>query len=280
MPITADKRGFVAGKYGVELDGIMAGWVFSAEGGHATSDVISEKMGPDHVIKKHIGGVKYEQIEFNAGTGLNKSFYEWIKSTFDGKYVTSDGSIRTADSNYSLISTLDFHRALISEVGFPELDAASKDAGKMTVKLMPEYATFTVGGGGKVNTSVKASLTKWMASNFRLQIAGLDCTKVSKIEALTARLTASQNLIGADRLLEIQPISFEIPDLRVTQPRQDRVRGGRLALRHRILLQFASQLLSSASGCPRWASGISKRPVPQPRSSSRPGRSKYCSAKR
>ena len=36
MPITADKRGYVAGKYGIELDGIMAGWIWSAEGGHAT----------------------------------------------------------------------------------------------------------------------------------------------------------------------------------------------------------------------------------------------------
>ena len=50
MPITADKRGYVSGKYGIELDGIMAGWVSSVEGGHATSDVVSEKVGPDHVL--------------------------------------------------------------------------------------------------------------------------------------------------------------------------------------------------------------------------------------
>ena len=32
MPITADKRGYVAGKYGIELDGIMAGWIRSEPG--------------------------------------------------------------------------------------------------------------------------------------------------------------------------------------------------------------------------------------------------------
>jgi hypothetical protein len=46
-----------------ELDFSRAGgWISSVEGGHATADVVNEKVGPDHIVHKHIAGVKYEDI--------------------------------------------------------------------------------------------------------------------------------------------------------------------------------------------------------------------------
>ena len=48
--LTGDKaRGYTAGKYGLELDGQFAGWIYSAEGGDATSDVVLERLGPDNI---------------------------------------------------------------------------------------------------------------------------------------------------------------------------------------------------------------------------------------
>lgn len=44
------------------------GWIQSVDGGHATSDVVTEKVGPDHIVHKHIAGVKYEDITLVAGT--------------------------------------------------------------------------------------------------------------------------------------------------------------------------------------------------------------------
>src|SRR5438105_15652992 len=106
MPITSDKRGYVAGKYGVELDGIMAGWVWSAEGGHATSDVVLEKIGPDHIQKKHIAGVKYEDITISCGTGMSKGFYTWIQSSFLHNYQRKNGAIIGDDYNFHELSRL------------------------------------------------------------------------------------------------------------------------------------------------------------------------------
>ena len=82
MPITADKRGYVAGKYGIELDGIMAGWVGSVEGGHATSDVVVEKVGPDHIAAQaHRRREVRGHHRSTCGTGMSKGFYEWIKAS-------------------------------------------------------------------------------------------------------------------------------------------------------------------------------------------------------
>jgi len=222
MPITADKRGYVAGKYGIELDGIAAGWISSVEGGHATSDVVVEKLGPDHIHKKHLAGVKYEDISVQCGTGMSKGFYEWIKASFDHNYARKNGAIIAADYNYKEHSRLTFYNGLITEVGFPALDAASKDAAKMTIKFSPEYTreTTTTGGpsiAGKYPIQANVQ-KKWLPANFRLKIDGLDdpCARVTKIEALVVKQKVIENAVGEMRDFEKEPASVEIPNLVIT----------------------------------------------------------------
>jgi len=222
MPITADGRGYVAGKYGLDIGGSMAGWVWSAEGGHATSDVVSEKLGPDHTIRKHIAGVKYEDVSIQCGTGMSRKFYEWLNASFQHKYQRNDGAIIAADYNYKEHSRLTFFRGLITECGFPAMDAASKDACKMSIKISPESTkqTFTQGGGQAIAGPTDVKQKKWMPSNFRLSIDGLSdaCKKVNKIEALTLKQKVVENPVGELRSYEKEPASLEIPNLVITFP--------------------------------------------------------------
>ena len=127
-----DGQGRLAGNFGVELDYLMAGWTHVAGGGELTSNTITDAQAPDNIQKKHIAGVKYEDITINCGTGMSKNFYDWIQATLDRKYQRKDGAIVAADYNYKEYSRLDFYNALISEVGFPALDASSKDAASPT----------------------------------------------------------------------------------------------------------------------------------------------------
>lgn len=221
--LTSTKRGYVAGKYAVDLGGKMAGWLWSADGGHATSDVISEKLGPDHIVKKHIGPVKYEDITVTCGTGMSKEFYEWIKASFDHKYKRTDGAIIAADYDHKEHSRLTWHNALITEVGFPALDAASKDAAKMTMKFSPEYTRtqVTPGGGPAISGQIDAKIQKrWLPSNFRLRIDGLEnpCTRVNKIEALVVKQKVVENPVGELRDYEREPAVLETPNLVITFP--------------------------------------------------------------
>lgn len=225
MPITASKRGYVAGKYGLEIDGISAGWLWSAEGGHATSDVVTEKLGPDHIAKKHLGPLKYEDISLQCGTGMSKGFYEWIKTSFDHKYQRKNGAIIAADYDYNEHSRLTFYNALMTEVGFPALDAASKDAAKMTIKFKPEYTrtTTTTGGpsvaGGKFPIKPQVQ-KKWLPSNFRIRIDGLEdsCSRVNKIEAIVVKQKVIENPVGELRDYEAEPAVVEVPNLVITFP--------------------------------------------------------------
>src|SRR4051812_48730780 len=200
MPITSTKRAYVAGKYALELDSIEAGWGTAGEGGNASSHVVIEKIGPDHIQKKHIAGVKYEDITIQCGTGMSKGFYGWIKDSFDHKYSRKNGAVISCDYNYKEHSRLTFTNALITEIGFPALDAGSKDAAKMSIKVSPEYTRMTTStGGASVAGKYKndqAVQKKWLPSNFRLKIDGLDCTRVNKIEAITVKQKVIEHQVG------------------------------------------------------------------------------------
>jgi len=220
---TANGRGYVAGKYGLDLDGVMAGWVWSVEGGHATSDVVVEKLGMDHIQKKHIAGVKYEDISITCGTGMSKHLMEWIKATLDLKYMRKNGAIIAADYDHKEHSRLTFTNALITEFGMPALDAASKDAAKMTVKWKPEYTrqqnTPAGSQAGKFNIN-QAVQKKWLPANFVLKIDGLDmaCKRVNKIEALVVKQKVVEHAVGEERDYQQEPALVEYPNLVITFP--------------------------------------------------------------
>jgi phage tail-like protein len=213
----ADRRAYTAGKFALELDGVMAGWLHSVEGGHATSDVVNEKVGPDNLQKKHIDNVKYEDITLACGTGMSRAFYEWIRASIGHQNLRKNGAIITCDYNYKEISRMEWNGALITEVGFPALDAASKDAAKMTIKFNPEVTRMTVKPGGNVaGAFATKAQKKWLPSNFRLQIANLDCTRVNKIEAITVKQKVVENPVGEMRAYQKEPASVEAPNLVIT----------------------------------------------------------------
>ncbi|HEY3366575.1 MAG TPA: phage tail protein [Symbiobacteriaceae bacterium] len=226
LSLTLQATGFAANanprsvptNYGLELDGVFAGWLYSAEGGGATSDVVVDKLGPDHIARKHIAGVKYEDITVAVGPGMSTAFYQWIKDSFDHKATRKNGAIITAEHNGNVLSRTAFTNALITEVGFPALDAASKDAAKMTIKFAPEY-TRRVSATGKVaGISAKGDQKKWLPANFRLRIDGLDdaTSRVNSIEAIVVKQKVAENPVGEVRDFEVEPTKLEIPNLAFT----------------------------------------------------------------
>lgn len=143
MAITKNARAYTGGKYNLTFDGQTdAGWIKSVEGGNATADVVVEKMGADHIARKHLATVKYEDISFQCGTGMTTTFYDWINTAFN--HTSNDAGRRTGainhyDYDYNLLSALEFRNGLITEFGMPALDASSKDAALMTVKFAGDH---------------------------------------------------------------------------------------------------------------------------------------------
>ena len=222
MAITRNDRAFGISKYGIELQHTFAGFVKEATGGDATADVVVEKLGSDHLTKKHLGPLKYEEVSFKCGTGMSKELYKWIDTGFNQTSHSrgrEDGALIFADYDNMEVSRLTWTFGLITELGMPALDASSKDSAMMSIKFMPETTRKTWGGGGKLVVPADAAKQKkWLPSNFRLRIDGCEagCAKVNKIEALTIKQKVTENAIGEQRDYQKEPTSVEIPNLVIT----------------------------------------------------------------
>jgi tail tube protein gp19 len=216
--LAADRRSFVSGRFALELDGVAA-LVQSVEGGDAHADVVEEPPGDDCFARKHLANVKYEDITITCGTGMTSDFYAWLQSFFGCEPTRKDGAIVALDFKSTERSRRTFTQALLTEIGFPACDGASKDSSLMTVKWSPEVTRRVKGSGKAVSPCGGAKVQKrWLPANFRLTIDGLDCTKVNKVDAFTVRRKLLESPVGDQRDFGREPGTVEVPNLVVTLP--------------------------------------------------------------
>ncbi len=184
-PILSDRRAYVAGKYGLEIDGAMAGWLHTAEGpGIGAALALGRGTEPTHSPPAQPPA---GPIAISCGTGMSREFYNWLKSSFAGG-GRKNGAIIGTNYNNQEVFRIEFQNALLTDITLPALDAASKDAAKMSLKLEPETTRWgktnpTKIVGGTLNSTVQKM---WTPANFRLKIAGLEdaCNRVNKIDAI------------------------------------------------------------------------------------------------
>ncbi len=200
-------RGYVAGRFFFTLDGVQCGFVKSIEGGDVTADVISEPAAAGAFPSKRLGPPRVEPFGMDVDLSMSGKWFSWIAGALAGTGRRQDGVVIACDFDNNAKSQREFTEALITEIGFPACDAASKDAAVLAVKFEPRTVR-TVKGSGKLSWNFKnASQRLWLPSNFRLEIDGLDCSKVSKVDALTFKQTSKD-----------EPGGLEVPNLKVTLP--------------------------------------------------------------
>jgi hypothetical protein len=213
-------RAYGKGQVALELDGSKISFLKSAEGGMASADVIEEAPGNTGIINKHLGPHKFEAISVSTGLSLASGFYEWIKLSLDRKYKRKDGAVVTADFNYSVKDRLHFHQALINEIGFPELNAANRQAVALTVKIMPEWTKYDAQTSEeKLKPEGKTTAQKlWTASAFKVEVDGMDCSKVTKVDAMSIKQEFVVEEIGGERAWCVEPSKLIFPDVLITMP--------------------------------------------------------------
>jgi hypothetical protein len=117
----------------------------------------------------------------------------------------------------AVTSEREFSNALLTEITIPAMDANAKDAAFLTLRFAPEL-TRTKSVSGPVPKPPKASNKVWQASNFRLEIGGLDCSAVTGIDQFTIRRDTLPDDVGSTREPVLQPLHVEFPDLAITIP--------------------------------------------------------------
>ncbi|MBI3857961.1 MAG: phage tail protein [Planctomycetes bacterium] len=214
--LAQDPRSYVSGNFFFTLDGVKCGFLKQVDGGGISAEVIKEAAGPTYFVKKHIGTPKYEDFTMQIGFSMSKAVYDWIAASWQLNYQRKNGSIVACDYKLDAKSQREFFNALITETGIPACDGSSKEPAYLTLKFKPEYTRTRPADGSFADFNNKDGQKKWIASNFRLSIPDIDCTKVMKIDAFTVKQTAVTDDIGDARDYLKEPGKLEFPNLKFT----------------------------------------------------------------
>jgi phage tail-like protein len=211
-----DSRSFVSRYFALTLDGQNAGMCRSVDGGGIKGDLIAQQIGGQPHRIKHINNPIIEPISVQVGMTMSKDFYQWIDASWKGRAERRNGSITVYDSNYKPQFEYSFSDALILETTLPPMDGASKEPAYMTVKFQAERAENKFAPGGGRPSNVENTLQKQlMPANFRLEIEGLDVSRVSKIDPITVKQNVKPMSCGPDWMYQLEPTSLEFPNLTV-----------------------------------------------------------------
>lgn len=213
--MAADKRSYTAGHFMLSLDGEPA-VLKDMDGGNIKGEVVTVNMGPENLAMKHLATIKYEPFTINVGMSMGKALYEWIKASLDKAHIRKTGYVVAGSYDYKAQGYRHFQEALITEITIPALDGGSKDGGFFTVKFQPERIEYQKGDDADLKGVVNGKQKRWLCSNFRLRMGNLDCTKVSKIDAITIKQGVVQDDVGEMREAQQIPSKLEIPNLKIT----------------------------------------------------------------
>ena len=194
-PSAASAQRAVSGAIALEVNGTQVGFLRSAEGGEVKGNVVSD-LGS---LKKHLGTTKVEDLSLELGPDMNKSIYDWVAMSWKGTSSPASGAVLLVNYDSNVMARREFSSATIGETTIPELDALSKEPGYVKVTLRPQSVR-TVKGAGLVSPTLGGKKA-WLTSNFKVELPGLDCTKVRKVDGFTVKMNPTQ-----------------FPDLRLTLP--------------------------------------------------------------
>ncbi len=189
----------------LELNGLPAGFVFSAGGGHAFADTILEAPGPDGIQRKRPGPVRFEDIVIEVPLPLeSNALSSWIGDTLAKAPTPKNGAIVYAAYDGNVVKRLEFTGGFLTEIGLPKLDISDQSTALLTLHITPQQ-TRLVGGSGKIPKS--STRKQALASHFRFSIQGLEQTasRIGLVEPITAKRPLSTAAMGQDKFAQTRP---------------------------------------------------------------------------
>ncbi len=168
---------------GLVLDNVFQGWL----------DSVSHSQPP---LTPHLR--VSPEVTMTCGTGMSRGFYAWVADSF-AKFIYHDATIVAlgsgSDSWSNRTQCLALKNAQVTEIGFPALDAASKNPATLSVKFRAETGQW-VNGGLPFNPPPKSAPRP---SHFRFLIDGLGepCQRVRKIDAIVVKGLTQSGAAGA-----------------------------------------------------------------------------------
>ncbi len=217
---------YTGGKFALELDSREAvGFVNAIDGGHFKADPVVSMVGVDNYVTRYTGKPKYDDVTISVGMAMSPSFWKWVQASLEYKPQRRNGALVSYDFDFKERSRRSFYRALISEIGFPALDASSKSTAVINIKFSPERLEWKKGdesalGSGQAQNQVSKQKL-WLSSNFRFELdkmRGDPKLRNVKVEAFTVKQNVIANPVGYEQDTRKEVGRLELPQIVVTFP--------------------------------------------------------------
>jgi len=207
----SQQRTYQSYRAGVSIDGGPIELVTSVGGGGVYADVVVDGSGL--FPTKRPGQVYHEPVVFNVP--VSSAFAQQLARSFlQGNFNRNNFTVTFAGLSSNIVWRLEANSAMITELQLSACDASSKEGGYFTFVVAPDAPQRTKPGGTLAAGGTKSA--PWTVNSFRLEIDGIDCTRVSRIESLTVKLPQPDDTAGTFRSYEKSPTTLETPTLRVT----------------------------------------------------------------
>lgn len=213
-----DSRSYSSGHFLFQLDHGSdpgAAYLKSVAGGMMKGSILEENAGPAATQFKHLGTVEIDPIQIEIGMAMSKPVLDWIKGSWEKQFTRMDGQIIHADFNLNSRLEQWFTNALIAETKFPTLDGAAREPAYLGVTIHPEEIVVKPGDGRKVMGVTGMNQKRWLPSNFRLTIEGIDCRYVNRIDSFTVTQKIRPLYTGVQRTPELEPTGIDFSNLTV-----------------------------------------------------------------
>lgn len=154
----------------------------------------------DGVFTSNVGAVVVDTTTA-AGTTTNASFdvqphhvgptmLAWMSASLDNHATRKSVQIIRVDTATSTgVDSEILHEPFLQEITLPAFDGQSDDARTWTLRLSPVRSQ-GAGATGHVRWLTTSITNPWKAAYFRIEIAGVDSSRVSRIAPITVRVGA------------------------------------------------------------------------------------------
>jgi hypothetical protein len=120
-------RSYSAGHIFLSVGGSEARLLHTFGGGDPYAEVNKERNW-EGVIEKHLGPLRYSEMELEVGFNVAKSFYDWLRPASGINNATISGSVLLATRAPGQVAKRNFSNAGLISITVPALDARSNDA--------------------------------------------------------------------------------------------------------------------------------------------------------
>jgi hypothetical protein len=193
------------GEYVMEIDGVLAAPVAYVDGCTLSAPVVSEALGSDNIVHKHIAQPTYEPCIVRVGLNQSTALRNWIQATLSANYQRKDVEIRPVAGGKSISAV----ESLLTKLTIPALGPAAATPALIELRFQPEIVrAFTSGPISGTQT-----LNPIAANSATLDISGIGVTSPTRIEPFSVALTVTTSGVGESRDFGLEAVKAEFPNL-------------------------------------------------------------------